>query len=171
MGDSENEVVQQFDENIEGSFVNFLAQTLGFANKYLIALLNKEGLCHLVPSHGDILVMLFSQKRLSMQALADGIHRDPSTVTALVKKLADAGYVSTHKSTVDRRKTEVSLTTEGERLQDSFDEISKQLVEAQMDGISKKDFLYACGVLKDIQENFKRSLAELQSEKSLRKAV
>ena len=98
----------------EGSFVNMLSQTLTAANAYLVSLLSQAGLKDLVPSHGDILVALFAQETITMQELSEKIHRDPSTITALVKKLVLGGYVQTQKSVTDKRRTEVSSYTQRE---------------------------------------------------------
>ncbi len=136
------------------SFVNCLAQTLSAANRYLVQLLHRAGLAHLVPSHGDILVCLFAGEPITMQELAERIHRDPSTVTALVRKLADAGYVSTQKSAHDRRRIEVSLTDEGRALRCSFECISKELLKVQMKGITKDELTATGALLLRIRDNF-----------------
>lgn len=47
-------------------------------------------------------MQLFANGEVPMTTLADAIGKDPSTVTALVNKLVDAGYVKTEKSTSDR---------------------------------------------------------------------
>ena len=73
--------------------VNQLARTLGLANRFLLEQLEQYGLAGIAPSHGDILVQLFAHGELPMSELAQRIGRDPSTVTALVRKLAAGGYV------------------------------------------------------------------------------
>lgn len=76
-----------------GDIVSLMSRTLGAANRYLVELMAREGLAGIVPSHGDILMQLFAHDAMSMAALAEAIGKDPSTVTALVRKLANAGYV------------------------------------------------------------------------------
>ena len=78
----------------------------------------------------------------------------PISVTALVRKLADAGYVATRKSAADRRVTEVSLTGKGAGLRASFDAISRQLRDAQMRGIDPESFRVTCATLDCIRRNF-----------------
>lgn len=138
----------------EASFVSALSRTLAAANGYLMALLAEAGLCELAPSHGDILMRLFVEQPITMQRLAEAIHRDPSTVTALVRKLAQAGYVATRKGDADRRITEVSLTEKGAALRPVFEAISRQLREAQMRGVDPESFRAACAVLDRIRGNF-----------------
>ena len=138
----------------EGSFVNMLSQTLTAANAYLVSLLSQAGLKDLVPSHGDILVALFAQETITMQELSEKIHRDPSTITALVKKLVLGGYVQTQKSVTDKRRTEVSLTPKGKSLRSTFETISTTLVNTQMEGIDADAFAITCATLNQIRANF-----------------
>lgn len=138
----------------EGSFVNMLSQTLTAANAYLVSLLSQAGLKDLVPSHGDILVALFAQETVTMQELSEKIHRDPSTITALVKKLVLGGYVQTQKSVTDKRRTEVSLTPKGKSLRSAFETISTTLVSTQMQGVDADAFAVTCATLNQIRANF-----------------
>lgn len=140
------------------SFINYLSQTLAAANAYLTQQLHDAGLEGVVPSHGSILIQLFEQKTITMQELSERIHRDPSTVTALVKKLVDGGYVETHKSDEDRRRTEVSLTSKGKRMRRSFERISTDLRAVQMQGIDPEEFATACKVLAQVRANFQETL-------------
>lgn len=138
----------------KGSFVNTLSQTLTAANTYLVSLLSQAGLKDLVPSHGDILVALFAQETVTMQELSEKIHRDPSTITALVKKLVLGGYVQTQKSVTDKRRTEVSLTPKGKSLRSAFEMISATLVSTQMKGVDAEAFAITCATLNQIRANF-----------------
>lgn len=95
-------------------FVSTLSRTLAAANRFLMTRLRDEGLDSLVPSHGDILMHLFVHEDVTMHELAQAIGREPSTVTCLVRKLANAGYVQTAKHDGDRRITYASLTEQGD---------------------------------------------------------
>lgn len=141
-----------------GSFVSFLSRTLAEANRFIVQQLKQRGLSDLVPSHGDILVHLFAHEPVTMQELAQAINRDPSTVTALVRKLSDAGYVRTVKAADDKRVTEVSLTEKGAGLRDDFAAISAKLLETQMQGIDDGDFDTACDVLAHVRDNFAKAM-------------
>lgn len=147
----------QFDA---GSFISSLSRTLAAANRFLVAQLRHQGLTDLVPSHGDILACLFEGAPLTMQQLAERINRDPSTVTALVRKLAAAGYVSTRKAESDRRITQVSLTAKGRRLRPAFQAITERLLEAQMRDIDTADFDTTCRTLQRVRRNLTDALGE-----------
>lgn len=154
---SQSETTSSFDV---GSFVSSLSRTLSAANNFLIEHLKAEGLTDLVPSHGDILVCLFEGEPISMQRLAERINRDPSTVTALVKKLVSSGYAYTQKNKADHRVTEVLLTNEGERLRRIFQQITDKLIAVQMKDIDAADFETTCRTLQKIRTNFVDSLSE-----------
>ena len=144
--------------------ISELSRTLAAANDYLTFLLHQAGLTKLVTSHGDILMQLFAHEPMTMQELSEKINRDPSTVTVLVKKLKDAGYVETCKGEQDRRRTEVRLTPEGRRLQADFDEISRKLLTAQMRDVDATDLATVRSTLSQIKDNFRYAYLQ-ESEK------
>ena len=108
---------------------------------------------------------LFVHEDVTMHELAQAIGREPSTVTCLVRKLANAGYVQTAKHSGDRRITYASLTERGRRLRGVFDEISAELVATQMAGISPADFDVTRDTLDTMRRNFDAALAVDTSRK------
>lgn len=143
------------------NFIHSLSQTLAAANAFLVSQLEEAGLKGLVPSHGDVLGHLFAAsetgKHPTMQEIAASIGRDPSTVTALVKKLSDEGYVETRKCPEDLRRTEVHLTKLGASLKGDFERISESLVATQMKGIKPQDFEAMCATLDQVRANFQEA--------------
>lgn len=140
-----------------GDMISVLSRTLAAANHMIAKLLTDEGLVNLVPSHGDILMQLFTHGEVPMATLADAIGKDPSTVTALVKKLADAGYVKTEKSAADRRVTNVSLTDSGRTLKQSFVRVSQELCRAMTGELSEEELVRTRDSLIIMKEGFERS--------------
>lgn len=96
-------------------------------NRFIIEQLNQNGIEGLVPSHGDILVVLYEAKKLTMKAIADRIHRTKPTVTVLVDKLEKLGFVRREKSHQDNRVTYIMLTQKGDEFQSLFEKISEDL--------------------------------------------
>lgn len=140
--------------------VNRLSQTLAQANRFIAGTLKERGLDGIAPSHGDILMQLFASGEQPMRELARAIGRDPSTVTALVKKLAAAGYVRTEKGAQDRRATIVSLTEKGRGLRGEFEAVSAALREVQGRGIDAADMETARRVLAGVRDNFENAMRE-----------
>lgn len=138
--------------------VSVVARTRALANRYLVQQMGVRGLEGLVTSHGDVLLQLFAEDGLPMRELAARVYRDPSTVTTLVKKLADAGYVRTERGARDRRSVVVLLTERGRVLERDFQEISQCLLEVQRKGIDDARMEAAREVLLQMQQNFAAAL-------------
>ncbi len=96
-------------------------------NRFIIEELNKNGIKGLVPSHGDILAVLYKYDKSTMKDIADEIHRTKPTVTVLVDKLEKLGFVKREKSSEDNRITYITLTSKGESFKKIFEKISCEL--------------------------------------------
>lgn len=97
------------------------------ANRFIIRELESNGVEGIVPSHGDILILLFQGEKYSMKELAEKIHRTKPTVTVLIDKLVEYGYVKKEKSYDDSRVTYINLTKKGLELKPIFYDISEKL--------------------------------------------
>lgn len=97
------------------------------ANGFIVRELERHGIKGIVPSHGDILVILFQGEKYTMKELADKINRTKPTVTILVEKLVDYGFVEKEKSNTDSRVTYIKLTKKGTELKPIFADISMKL--------------------------------------------
>ena len=97
-------------------------------NRWLTDELSAAGLAGMVPSHGDVLALLFAKGDATMRELAAFAHRTKPTTTVLVDKLEKLGFVRRKDSPDDARSVVVSLTPEGEALRGKFESISRRLV-------------------------------------------
>jgi DNA-binding MarR family transcriptional regulator len=109
--------------------ISLVASVREKANKFITGELKRRGITDISTPHGGIFVHLFRNGELSMGEIAQKIERDKSTVTALVKRLFDLGYVETSPSSSDSRVTMVRLTKKGAALENDFNEISSGLLE------------------------------------------
>lgn len=96
-------------------------------NRFIIEQLKANGIEELVPSHGDILAVLFKYEKSTMKDIADKIHRTKPTVTVLVDKLEKLGFVKREKSNEDSRITYIVLTETGKGFKALFENISEEL--------------------------------------------
>jgi DNA-binding MarR family transcriptional regulator len=124
------------------------------ANAFLTRELAGRNLKGIAPTHGDILWALFTYGDLPMRKLADIIHRDKSTVTALVNKLIDFGYVERRTHEADSRSNIISLTEKGRSVQKDFWEVSEALRKKAYQGLSDKELETLMRLLTRIYENF-----------------
>lgn len=109
--------------------ISMLSLVLSGANKLIADELTKRSVTDIVTSHGDILINLYKHKVLSMSQLSSLIHKKKNTVTVLVKKLQEAGYINLTKSLDDGRITYVELTNKGRKFHQHFQDISEIVLE------------------------------------------
>ena len=96
-------------------------------NRFIIEELKNNGAEGLAPSHGDILVCLYKNGKMTMKDIANCIHRTKPTVTVLVDKLEKLGYLKREASVEDSRSTNIVLTQKCEDFKVIFEKISKEL--------------------------------------------
>jgi DNA-binding MarR family transcriptional regulator len=109
------------------------------AYRFLVRELSLRGIDGLAPSHGAILSTLYNHGPVSMQELARRIDRDKSTVTALVKKLQDHGYVERAADPADGRVSIIHPTARALALRPGFEEISQRLIATAYQGFDQEE--------------------------------
>ena len=119
-------------------------------NRFIVEELKNNGAEGLVPSHGDILVCLYKNGKMTMKDIANCIHRTKPTVTVLVDKLEKLGYLKREASDEDSRSTNIVLTQKGEDFQATFEKISKNLNEMLYKNLSDKEIEILEELLKKI---------------------
>jgi DNA-binding MarR family transcriptional regulator len=63
-----------------------------------------------------VLSTLWEADGLTISAIADRLALEPSTITPLVKRLEQAGFLGRHRNPNDERQVEVRLTSKGKNL-------------------------------------------------------
>jgi DNA-binding MarR family transcriptional regulator len=134
--------------------ISLIAKIREKSNKFIIREMNNRDIKGLVTSHGDILSALFKNDVLTMKAISEKIERDKSTVTTLVDKLVNLGYVSKQKDLNDSRIILVSLTNKGKQLKSDFEAISKELIATVYKGIKEEEKEQLIKTLEKIKNNF-----------------
>jgi DNA-binding MarR family transcriptional regulator len=74
------------------------------------------------------LVALSEQDQQTVSVLGEKLFLESNTLTPILKKLEQAGYISRHRDTADERQVRVSLTAVGRRLLEK--EISGSIIAA-----------------------------------------
>lgn len=136
--------------------INLISRIRELSGSVIVSELEKAGIKGVVPSHGDIIVALIKHRELTMTEIAEGINKDRSTVTTLVKKLNNLGFTDTKKNELDQRSSLVFLTPKGRELEKGFEEISEKLYSIQYEGITDEDREVFRRVLMKMHENFNR---------------
>ncbi len=121
-------------------------------NRFIIEELKNNGAEGLVPSHGDILVCLYKNNKMTMTNIANCIHRTKPTVTVLVDKLEKLGYLKRETSDEDSRSTNIVLTQKGEDFKLIFEKISEELNKMLYKNLSSEESELIEYLLKKILE-------------------
>ena len=136
--------------NYMNAILSLISKIHEKGNRFIIEELKNNGAEGLVPSHGDILVCLYKNGKMTMKEIANCIHRTKPTVTVLVDKLEKLGYLKREASDEDSRSTNIVLTQKGEDFQATFEKISKNLNEMLYKNLSDKEIEILEELLKKI---------------------
>ena len=123
------------------------------ANSFILRKLARRGLAGLAPSHGDILYLLLHEDTLNMSDIAARIHRRKPTVTVLVDKLIQLGYVEKRVDPLDERVHLISLTEQGHALKPEIMKISTDLLNQVYKGFSEEEQKILMMLLSKIHKN------------------
>lgn len=121
------------------SVVTLMSRKVKKINRFIEERLSYYQLEGIVHSHGDILATLFRYDFLSMKELAEKIDRDKSTLTGLVEKLVQTGYVRKEQCCRDKRVTYIKITEKGMALKPIFQQISVELMKRIYSGFTKEE--------------------------------
>jgi DNA-binding MarR family transcriptional regulator len=140
--------------NAEKKIAAQISKVRSSINRFLVHELKKSGFSGLGPSHGGIFLHLFNNEQVTMKELAKAIRRDKSTITALVGKLVERGYVKKETSLDDQRTVHVRLTEKGKAFQPVFEQISDRLIRRIWQGVDPSDQKAMIRILQQIESNF-----------------
>ena len=85
-----------------------------------------------------VLMVLWEREKVNVGQLGDILRLDAGTLTPLLKRLEQAGYVTRERSKEDERITIISITPEGEDLKEKCKDIPMKMV-AKGSPLSEKD--------------------------------
>jgi len=133
--------------------IALIAEIKEKANSFIVGKMKSQGIEGLVTSHGSILIMLYRKGPCRMADIALQINRKKNTVTTLINKLVDHGYVEITPDLNDHRVKIVSLTAKGIETKDAFFQISEELIETTFAGIAEEERHALFTGLTKIKEN------------------
>lgn len=136
--------------------VYFISKTRKKMIKFIEKQLQEKELEGLIPSHGNILTALYENGgKLTMKEIAKIIGKDKSTVTPLVNKLLELGYIRKEKCEKDRRITFIGLTSKGREIELKFKSISNEVLKTAYRGFTVEEKEIFLRLLKRLYNNFK----------------
>lgn len=111
---------------VVGLISNIREKSAQFINNQL----RENGVEGLINSHGTILSILYDYDgKITMNEIGKIIGKKKSTLTDLIRKLVELGYITREKSEKDSRVVEITLTEKGWKFKSLFEEISDNLLE------------------------------------------
>ncbi len=113
----------------------------------------------LVPAYGDILTALYiNEGQLKMNQISELVGKDKSTITVLVNKLADRGYVEKEKSKLDKRVTYIRLSKKAYEYENEFHTIASNVKNVAFKGFSPEEVENFMEYLHRMHDNFEENL-------------
>ena len=85
-----------------------------------------------------VMMVMWDKKRVNVKELGEKLYLDSGTLTPLLKRLEQAGYVTRERSKEDERITVVTLTSDGEKLKEKCKDIPGKLA-SEGSPLSEKD--------------------------------
>ena len=137
------------------TIISLIARIHNKAGQFIVSELRKHRISGLAPVHGDILLALFFHTSATMQDLARLVDRKKSTITTLVEKLIQLGYVKKQKDENDNRVFIISLTEKGQALKVPLIEISMSLIHTVYRDIPMEERIQLVKGLARINNNLK----------------
>lgn len=136
--------------------IYFISRTKSNMIKFIENKLKENNLTELIPTHCNVLTSLYeSDRKLTMKEIAKKIGKDKSTVTPLINKLIDLGYIQKEKSPIDKRITYISLTPKAREIESTFNNISDQVKETAYKDFTKEEKEEFLRLLKKLNSNFR----------------
>ena len=98
-----------------------------------------------------VMMVLWSEDNINQKQLGERLFLKSNTLTPLLKKLQEKGYIDINKSNDDERNIIISLTTKGYKLKDDAIEVPKAIAETM--NLSDKEAIQLYSTLYKILGN------------------
>lgn len=124
----------------EREIVAQLSKIRELAYKQIEAELLAKGFEGVLPSHGNILIILSRKdEAVPINTIVEQVGKAKSTVTSNLQTLEKYGYIRKRRNAEDSRSTLISFTARGRDLMPHFKEISDRLLTRLYEGIDGHD--------------------------------
>lgn len=114
------------------------------------------------PAQGRVLFVLWEQGPMTINMLARQVSLGKSTLTNAVDKLEASGLVIRVRSQTDRRAIRIELTPKNKKLQDLYEDVSKEMTGLFYAGFSRQEAEHFEEHLERILKNLKMVESDLK---------
>lgn len=123
----------------QGNFLYSISKIRQNLFSFLEREMHEKGIHDISPSDGDILYALDRNGDLSIREIAGVTVKDKSTVSSVVKKLEQKGYVAKKKAGEDGRIVKISITQKGRKARPALWKISSTMNEKIFSGLTEDE--------------------------------
>jgi DNA-binding MarR family transcriptional regulator len=139
----------------EGGFL--VAKIHQVSGRIFAEILKKAGIDEINPAQGRILFVLWKKDEIPISELARRTQLSKSTLTSMLDRLEEAGYIVRASSKEDRRIILIKRTAKDKSLENKYIRVSNEMTKLFYNGFTPKEI--------DTFENYlKRILANLTEE-------
>lgn len=137
----------------EGNFLYGLTAIRQRLFSFLEDEMAKAGITDIPPSFGDVLFVLERKGPLSLLEIARRTLKDKSTVSNVVGRLEEAGYVTKRRAGEDGRFVTIALTAKAKRRKGKMREISGRMNRKLFNGMTVGEREKLFGLMGRIHDN------------------
>ncbi|MBD0421650.1 winged helix-turn-helix transcriptional regulator [Streptomyces sp. TRM S81-3] len=112
----------------------------------------------LYPGQEILLMLLWDEDHRAQADLIRALALDASTVTKMLQRLEQAGFITRSPSPTDRRASVVSLTDAGQALRDQVADLWHELEQDATTLLSEEETTAVTGILGKIEEGLQQRL-------------
>ena len=103
-----------------------------------------------------VMLVLWENDQQNVSDIGERLFLDSGTLTPLLKRLENAGYVKRSRDTLDERRVLVNLTTTGKNLKHKILPLPNKMLQATQ--CTRANAMQLAQDLKDLRNNLKESL-------------
>jgi DNA-binding MarR family transcriptional regulator len=140
-----------------GFLISKIHQTAG----RVFARMLRERNLDINPAQGRVLFVLWDQGPMTINKLARQVSLGKSTLTNAIDKLEASGQVVRVRSEKDRRAIRIELTPKNKKLQDLYEDVSKEMTALFYAGFSSQEAGHFEKYLERILKNLKTVESDL----------
>jgi DNA-binding MarR family transcriptional regulator len=152
--DAQGALVDAHSASVDAPLDALLVQVCRRHHRRAHGLLDALGLYRGQPR---LLHVLWDQEGCTHSELAERLHVRPATVTKMLSRMQEAGFVERHKDAEDHRVSRVYLTAAGRDIQERVHQVWQQLEREALLGFSLEERATLYGLLARVRDNYERT--------------
>lgn len=137
----------------QNNFLYILSKIRQRLFAFLEAELANNNINDISPSYGDVLFVLDRNGPLTIQEVARYAIKDKSTVSSVIKRLEESGYVVKEKNEDDGRFVKIRLTPKSKKIKARIWEISDRMNARLFAGLTEEEMSTLFALLGKIYRN------------------